>query len=191
MTFFVTSDTAANGNLGGVAAADMRCQMLAAAVGAGGKTWHAYLSLEQGADGGAPVNAKDRIGAGPWTNAKGVVLAADVASLHQRFGDPEVFVDEHGDKINGQWSGSPTPNQHDVLTGSNRDGTVMAGATCSNWTSGTTGNAEVGHTDGLGPGGATMNGTTDYRPWNAVHTSPCNNLPSTGGAGKLYCFAVN
>jgi hypothetical protein len=191
MTFFVTSDTAADGNLGGLTAADARCQRLAAAAVAGGKTWHAYLSLEPDADGGAAVNARDRIGSGPWTNARGTMLAANVTALHQRFGDPEVFVDEHGNKINGQWSGSPTPNQHDVLTGSARDGTVMAGTTCSNWTSGTTGNAQVGHTDGLGPGGATMSGSTDYRPWNTVHTSPCNNLPSTGGAGKLYCFAID
>jgi hypothetical protein len=190
LSFFVTSDTAADGNLGGLDAADSRCGTLAAAVGAGARTWHAYLSVEHGADGGAPINARDRIGSGPWVNANGVTVASDLDTLHQRFGDPEVFIDEHGGKINGQWTGSPTPNQHDVLTGSMRDGTLLAGTTCGDWTS-TTGNAQVGHTDGLGPGGVTMNGTTDYRPWNSVHTSPCNNLPSTGGAGKLYCFAVN
>lgn len=180
MSFFVTSDTATSGNLGGLAMADMRCQTLAAAAGAGSHTWHAYLST-------ATVSARDRIGTGPWYNAKGALVASSVADLHTKKGNYMVFINEKGGFINGQWGGSPSPNQHDVLTGSIADGTVSAGNTCSDWTA-ATGTAQVGHADGLGPN-MDMSGS---RPsWNAAHTQPCNDPASTGGAAKLYCFAVN
>ncbi len=116
----------------------MRCQRLAAAVGLGGKTWHAYLSVEHGTngDGGmGAVNARERIGAGPWYNVRGLLVAQDLASLHARKGDPTIFIDEHGVMINGQWTGAPTPLEHDVLTGTNADGTLATGKTCSDWTS--------------------------------------------------------
>lgn len=179
MNFFVTSDTSETGDIGGLDGADERCQMLAEAAGFGDKTWRAYLSTED-----PPGNARDRIGEGPYYNAEGAMLAADKDALHERSGDPELFIDENGDRINGQWAGSPGPNQHDVLTGSQPDGTVAANATCSDWTS-TSGNAEVGHTDGLGPN--MMSGGT-YSEWAGSHTAPCGDLASTGGAGKLYCF---
>lgn len=189
LNFFVTSDTSMTGDLGGLAGADERCQKLAAAVGAGDKTWHAYLSVEHAADGGGPVNARDRIGSGPWYNVKGVQLAKDLAELHGRDGDPEVFIDEHGDKINGQWSGSPMPNQHDVLTGSNADGTLLSGKTCKDWTSSSMADtAQVGHTDGLGP---MQNPAPPYNSWNSVHENGgCNDTAPRGGAGKLYCFGL-
>jgi hypothetical protein len=188
MSFFVTSVGIGKGaDLGGLAGADRHCQALAAAAGAGGKTWHAYLST-QGAGG---VNAKDRIGNGPWVNAKGVQVAANVADLH---GDnnkinKETALDEKGQPIKGR---GDTPNQHDILTGSQRDGTAVPGsddATCSNWTSSADGqgNAMVGHHDLVGnPQGITF--------WNFSHKTPgCApaNLQRVGGAGLIYCFATN
>ena len=178
------------GNLGGLRGADARCQKLAAAVGAGRKTWHAYLSVEHDPDhGDMPVDARSRIGSGPWFNAKGVLLADDLDSLHARKGDPAVFIDEHGGKIPGQWAGSPPPVEHDVLTGSNADGTVMTGQTCADWTSTSMSDtAQVGHTDGLGPG---MNPDPPYSSWNSSHANGgCNDTAPRGGAGRLYCFAV-
>jgi hypothetical protein len=180
MNFFVTSDTSPNnGNLGGLAMADMRCQTLAAAVGHGSKTWRAYLSVAE-----PMTHAINRIGEGPYYNSTGAVVAMTKAALHTRAGDAALFLDERGNRVNGQWSGSPAPNQHDVLTGTQANGMLSMGNTCSDWTA-TTGNAQVGHSDGLGPNMAT---TGNFPIWNGSHTSSCGNLASTGGAGKLYCF---
>jgi len=189
MSFFVSSTGSKTANLGGLVGADKRCQDLATAVGAGAKTWHAYLSIEKGPDDKA-VHAKDRIGTGPWYNAKGVMIAADLKELHERFGDSEVFLDEKGAKVPGQWTGSPTPNEHDILTGTARDGTVVVGQTCADWTSeDSTMAAQVGHSDGLGPGGSS---DPMYRPWNSVHTNEsCADTAPRGGSGRVYCFATN
>jgi hypothetical protein len=181
MNFFVTSDTSMTGNLGGLAMADMRCQTLAAAVGHGSKMWRAYLSVAS-----PMTHAIDRIGNGPYYNSAGAMIAQDKAALHMRNGDAALFIDERGNRINGQWTGSPTPNQHDILTGSSRAGMLQMNATCSDWTA-TTGNAQVGHSDGLGPN-MSMTGNLAY--WNGSHTAPCGDLASTGGAGKLYCFVA-
>jgi hypothetical protein len=188
MSFFVSSQKNMTGNLGGLAGADKRCQDLAAAVGLGGKTWHAYLSVDKGPN-GTPVNAKDRIGKGPWYNSKGALLAMDVASLHMRSGDAATFLDEHGNRINGQWAGSPAPVEHDILTGSKADGTLEPGKTCMDWTS-TAANifAVVGHADGLGPN---MAMDPMYRSWNSSHDNGgCNDTGPKGGAGRIYCFAA-
>lgn len=189
LSFFVTSDKSATGDLGGLAGADQRCQDLADAAGAGAKTWRAYLSAEKGPD-DLPVHAKDRIGAGPWFNANGVMIASDLADLHTKDGDHTLFVDEYGEMINGQWADSPKPNEHDILTGSNVDGTLVAGKTCADWTSADPALfAQVGHSDGLGP---MMNDAPMYRPWNSVHESGgCNDTAPKGGAGRIYCFAVD
>ena len=200
-SFFVTSDTAPSANLGGLTAADGRCQTLATAVGLGGKTWHAYLSVEHGPGGDAgtgPINAKDRIGTGPWYNVKGALIAQDVAALHTRTGDAALFIDEHGIMINGQWTGSVPPVEHDVLTGSNPDGTLAVGKTCADWTSadnvpdggapdgGSLFVARVGHTDGLGPR------CTSNPSWNSAHdTASCADVRTRGGTGRIYCFAIN
>lgn len=193
-TFFVTSDTRATGKLGSLEMSDKRCQDLAAKAGIGDHTFHAYLST-------STVNAKDRIGKGPWVNAKGVTLAADVASLHSATvkGDHSLFIDENGMEINGQWNSSPTmetPNQdgkkneHDILTGSKADGTVQTGATCMDWTSDASGDkGQVGHSDGMGPGMAT---TGNYSSWNSAHaSSSCAATWMAGGAGRIYCFAID
>jgi hypothetical protein len=187
--FFVTSSTSVTGNLGGLAGADARCQSLAAAVSLGSKTWRAYLSAERDAT-GARVDARSRIGQGPWTNVNGVVVATDLNDLHARKGDAAVFIDERGQRIPGQWAGSPSPVQHDILTGSNADGTLMVGATCADWTSDSTSTvAQVGHSDGLGPGGDTSGALSS---WNSAHANQnCNNTAPRGGAGRLYCFATN
>ena len=179
MNFFVTSDSSKTGNLGGLAKADQRCQTLAAAVGAGSKTWKAYLSTEE-----PLVNARDRIGTGPYYNAKGVEIAADKDALHARSGNAELFLDEKGNRINGQWKGSPTPNQHDILTGTNEKGMLVAGQTCDDWT-GTSGMSAVGHSDGLGP---SMNAESPYSRWVGSHTGKCDDTEPGGGAGKIYCF---
>lgn len=188
--FFVTSDTSKTGNLGGLAGADARCDKLAKAAGFTQTTWHAYLSTEHGGSGDGPVNARDRIGTGPWYNANGILVATDLAALHSRFGDAEVFVDEHGDKIPGQWAGSPQPVEHDILTGSNADGTVMAAMTCADWTSEEAGvAAQCGHSDGLGPG---MSASPPFNSWNSSHANQgCNDTAPRGGAGRIYCFAVD
>ena len=156
MSFFVSSQTSVTGNLGGLAGADALCARLATAVGAGNRFWRAYLSVERdAANNNQPVNARDRIGIGPWHNAAGALVANNVAELHARTGDAALFVDERGQRINGQWTGSPSPVQHDILTGSNADGTLMSGFTCADWTSGSAADVgQVGHSDGMGPGKA-------------------------------------
>jgi len=187
LSFFVSSATSATGNLGGLTGADATCQRLGAAAGEGARIWRAYLSVERGPN-GQPVNARDRIGSGPWYNANLQLIANNLSELHARSGDAAVFVDERGQRINGQWTGSPTPVQHDILTGSNADGTVLAGATCSDWTSvGTDVTAQVGHSDGMGPNQSTI---PPLNSWNSAHTAMnCSNTAPRGGAGRIYCFA--
>ena len=192
MGFFVTSATSVTGNLGGLAGADALCQSLATAVGFGSKTWRAYLSVERDAsNGNRPTDARSRIGNGPWVNVNGVTVAANLTDLHARKGDAAVFLDERGQRIPGQWAGSPSPVQHDIHTGSNADGTLMTGGfTCNDWTSdSTTVAAQVGHSDGLGPNGDTS-GTLSS--WNSAHANQnCSNTAPRGGAGRIYCFARN
>jgi len=190
MTFFVTSSgTGRGGDLGGLAGADARCQELAQSVGAGGHTWHAYLSAN--ASGSAvAVNARDRIGNGPWQNAHGVVIAKSVDDLHGASNNlnKQTALTEKGGIIPGR---GDIPNQHDILTGSSPDGRAMAGntdATCSNWTSSGDGAAIVGHSDRQG-----LQPDEPSRSWNSSHPSRgCSqqNLTGTGGAGYFYCFAV-
>ena len=179
MNFFVSSQTSTTANLGGLVGADSRCQALAAAVGHGAKTWRAYLSAET-----PSTNAADRIGPGPYYNSQGAMVAADKAALHARAGDANLFLTEQGLKVNGQWAQSPTPIEHDILTGTQRDGTLAAGLTCGDWTA-TTGNSQVGHSDGLGPNMGTT-GALSY--WNSAHTGMCGNTAPGGGAGRIYCF---
>jgi len=190
-SFFVTSDTNATADLGGLKGADARCQRLADAAGFGARTFHAYLSAEQDPeDEEKTVDARDRIGNGPWYNAKGALLAEDLDALHALSGDAELFLDENGDKINGQWQGSPAPVEHDVLTGSATDGTLLQGKTCADWTSDASDmTAQVGHSDGLGP---SMNPAPPYNSWNSAHENEsCANTAPRGGAGRLYCFAID
>jgi hypothetical protein len=194
MTFFVTSSGPGKGaDLGGLDGADAQCQKLAQAGGAGTKTWHAYLST-QAADGKPAVNARDRIGRGPWQNAKGVVIAKDVAELHSANKvNKDNSLTEKGEIVNGY---GDQPNRHDILTGSQPDGTAFVGSddrTCKNWTSSTQGAAMLGHSDINGPA---TNPTV--KSWNSAHPSRgpeggCSqaDLKSTGGDGLLYCFAVN
>ena len=188
VSVFVTSATSTTGNLGGLAGADATCQRLATAAGHGGRTWRAYLSVERDAsNNNQPTNARDRIGTGPWYNANLALVANTVAELHSRTGDAALFLDERRQRINGQWTGSPTPNEHDILTGSNADGTLFAGSTCADWTSGSGGDASrVGHSDGLGPGQSTAGALSS---WNAAHAGQCANTAPGGGAGRVYCFA--
>ena len=183
--FFITSVGSGDGaNLGGLAGADAHCQKLASAVGAGSRTWRAYLS---GTENGKPVNARDRIGSGPWANAKGVIIAQNVAELHgENKLTKETQLTEKGAIVNGR---GDTPNMHDILTGSQLDGTAFTDGTdhtCNNWTSNSTGSAQVGHHDRQG-GGA--NPTS----WNNAHASKgCSQqaLVGTGGNGFFYCFAA-
>lgn len=191
MSFFVTSAGPGKGaNLGGLAGADAHCQKLAASVGAGAKTWKAYLSTQ----GEGAVNARDRIGKGPWVNAKGVTVAKDIAELH---GDnkltKQTALSEKGEPINGR---GDTPNRHDILTGSQADGTAFPpdkDMTCKNWTSSAEGTAMVGHHDRIG-----LRDDAPSKSWNASHPSRgpgggCaqTDLRGTGGDGLLYCFAAN
>lgn len=191
MSFFVTSVGLGKGaDLGGVAGADAHCQTLAASVGAGTKTWKAYLSTQ----GAGAINARDRIGTGPWVNAKGVTIAKDVAELH---GDnhltKQTALSEKGEVINGR---GDKPNRHDILTGSQADGTAFPAAadmTCKNWTSSTQGAAMLGHADRVG-----LRDDAPSHSWNTSHPSRgaeggCSqaDLRSTGGDGLLYCFAAN
>ena len=194
--FFLTSNGIGNGgNLGGLAGADNHCQTLAQAAGFGApKTWRAYIST-QAADGAPAVNARDRIGKGPWKNSKGVVVATDVAELHSGSNNltKQTALSEKGEVINGA---GDTPNRHDVLTGSQADGTAFAAGddrTCKNWTSSTQGAAMVGHFDRKG-----LRDDEPSKSWNASHPSRgpdggCSqaDLKSTGGDGLLYCFAAN
>ena len=187
LSFFISSAGSGNGaNFGGLEGADKLCQSLATAAGQGtGKTWRAYLSADA-AGGQAAVNAKDRIGRGPWYNAKGVRVAENVADLHSDNNklSKENSLTEKGAVVNGR---GDTPNTHDILTGSQLDGTLQPNSTCSNWTStAADGAAMLGHHDRQG-GGA--NPTS----WNSAHASRgCGqaNLVATGGAGLIYCFAA-
>src|SRR5205807_10670015 len=184
MSFFVTSAGSGKGaDLGGIEGADRHCQQLAQAAGAGGRTWHAYLST-QAADGKPAVNARDRIGKGPWQNSKGVVIAKDVAELHGANNlTKQTALTEKGEVNNGR---GDTPNRHDVLTGSQPDGTAFASSddrTCKNWTSSTQGAAMVGHSDRIG-----LRDDDASKSWNSSHPSRgpdggCsqNDLKSTGG----------
>jgi hypothetical protein len=189
--FFVTSAKSPTANLGGLAAADQRCQQLAAAVGEGQRTWRAFLSVEHDGqkDGGA-TSAFERIGNGRWFNAKGVLIAAELSDLLAATGDAEKFVDERGNRINGQWIGSPTPNEHDILTGTLFDGGVAFGKTCEDWLSGSdAGLAVVGHSDGLGP---SQNNSFPLNSWFSAHDNgSCGNTAPKGGAGRYYCFAAD
>ena len=191
MSFFVTSTAkGAGANLGGIAGADAHCQSLAAAAERGSATWHAYVST-QGPD---AVHARDRIGKGPWYNAMGQMIARDLAHLHgdtlelARIGNnfhKGTALNEKGGVVNGQ---GDQPNQHDILTGSQADGRAFTDTmdhTCNNWTSNSTGSAQLGHSDRRGGGN---------NSWNSAHPSKgCSqeNLIATGGNGYLYCFAVN
>ena len=189
LSFFVTSQTSVTGNLGGLAGADATCQRLAEAVGQGNRFWRAYLSVERdAANNNQATNARDRIGTGPWHNANGALIANNVAELHSRSGDATLFVDERGQRINGQWTGSPTPIQHDILTGSNADGTLLAGFTCTDWTSNaTTAVRQVRHSDGMGPNQSTAGALAS---WNSAHANQnCADTAPRGGGGKFYCFA--
>jgi len=194
MTFFVTSEGSGKGaDLGGLAGADQRCQMLAAAVGAGNWTWHAYLST-QASPSQAAINARDRIGTGPWYNSKGARIAKDLSDLHgdtleqARIGSSLTKITaltEKGDMI----AGPPDDNQrHDILTGSQADGRAFtdgADHTCHNWTSSGEGSAQIGHPDHTGGPNTS---------WNSAHASRgCSqeNLKSMGGAGLFYCFAAD
>jgi hypothetical protein len=193
-TFFVTSTGIGNGaNLGGLAGADNHCQTLAQAAGAGARTWRAYLSTQE-ADGKPAVNARDRIGKGPWQNSKGVVIAKDVAELHGANNlTKQTALTEKGDVNNGI---GDKPNRHDMLTGSQPDGTAFAEGedrTCKNWTSSTQGSAMLGHADRKG-----LRDDDASKSWNSSHPSRgpdggCSqaDLRSTGGDGLMYCFAAN
>ncbi len=190
MGFFVTSAKSKTGNLGGLAGADRVCQTLAAAVGQGDKTWQAYLSAERDpANNNNPTNARGRIGDGPWFNANGLMVGKDLTDLHERRGNPILFVDERGQPVPGAWPGSPKPNEHDILTGSTADGKVVAGKTCGDWTSESPDvRAQIGHMDGIGTGGNTS-GTSGS--WNSAHESrSCADTAPGGGAGRFYCFAA-
>jgi hypothetical protein len=194
MSFFVTSvGIGKGGDLGGLAGADAHCQRLAAAVGGGGKTWRAYLSTQARA-GQPAVNARDRIGQGPWYNSKRLPIAENQAELHgdtielARLGSnlfKQSALTEKGDLVNGA---GDTPNTHDMLTGSQTDGRAYpdgADHTCNNWTSSGPGSAQVGHSDRTGAGNTS---------WNSAHpTRGCSqgDLVSTGGAGLFYCFAID
>ena len=186
MSFFLTSAGPGDGaNLGGLAGADAHCGTLAAAVGAGGKTWRAYLSTS-GANG---VNARDRIGSGPWFNADGVQVALNVEELHySNVGLTKATqLNERGEVVNGR---GDDPNQHDILTGSQLDGSRFTDGedhTCSDWTSNGEGSAQVGHHDRTGGGPVPSS-------WNSAHGSRgCSqaNLQATGGNGYYYCFAID
>jgi len=194
LSFFVTSAGSGKGaDLAGLAGADRICQQLAQVVGAGSHTWHAYLST-QAADGQPAINARDRIGHGPWQNAKGVVVAKDVDELH---GDnnltKQTALTEKGDVVNGR---GDTPNRHDALTGSQPDGRAFPPGddeTCHNWTSSTQGAAMLGHIDRQG-----LRDDAQSKSWNSSHLSRgpdggCSqaDLRSTGGDGLFYCFAAN
>ena len=191
MTFFVTSAGPGKGaDLGGLSGADAHCQSLAQSVGAGGRIWRAYLSTSA-AGGAAAVNARDRIGRGPWQNIKGEVIAKDVADLHDASNNltKQTALTEKGEVVNGR---GDTPNMHDILTGSQPDGTAFAGTddkTCGNWTNSGEGSAIVGHHDRTG-----LDDSAAAKSWNSSHaTRGCgvDALKTTGGIGFFYCFATN
>ena len=190
ISFFVTSvGSGKGGDLGGLAGADRHCLLLAATAGAGSKTWHAYLSTQ----GAGAVNARDRIGSGPWQNAKGIIVAKELAELHGTNNiDKQTALTEKGETVNGR---GDTPNMHDILTGSQPDGTAFAAGedrTCGNWTKSGQGAAMVGHHDRQG-----LRDDDASKSWNSSHPSRgpdggCsqNDLKSTGGNGLFYCFAT-
>ena len=186
MSFFITSTSPGNGaDLGGLDGADAHCAALAEAAGSSGKTWVAYLSTQE--EGKRGISARDRIGQGPWHNAKGEMIASNLDELHI---SPKIYkstaLDENGNLVNGR---GDRPNVHDILTGTQEDGTayfpwVKEDRTCANWTSSGEGSATVGHHDRHGGGNTS---------WNAAHNSrgcSAENLASTGGGGLFYCFAV-
>ncbi len=188
MTFFITSAGPGDGaNLGGLEGTDQHCQRLAEAVGAGDMEWRAYLSTID-AEGNAAVNARDRIGSGPWYNSEGVMIAEDVDDLHSENANltKETILTENGEIVNGR---GDSPNMHDILTGSNLDGTAYTSegyTNCDNWTANGEGSARVGHHDRTGGG---QNPTS----WNSAHGSRgCGqaDLQGTGGNGFFYCFAI-
>jgi hypothetical protein len=189
MGFFVASTGSGKGaDLGGLAGADKLCQSLAENAGAGKRTWHAYLSTT--AEGGAKaVNARDRIGKGPWYNAKGVLIAKNIDELHDNGNiTKQTNLTEKGTVVNGR---GDTPNMHDILTGSDSQGRAFSGSndtTCKNWTSSGAGAAQVGHSDRQG-----LREDVAAKSWNHSHPSRgCSqdNLKSSGGDGRLYCFAA-
>jgi hypothetical protein len=181
MTFFVTStgNGASGGDLGGLSGADAKCQNLATNGGAGSRTWHAYLSTDS-----PVVNARDRIGSGPWANQAGVMVAANLADLHNGVAG-SLILTELGDVV------PSNPLDHDILTGSDSDGNVESGKTCNDWTSSSSASgAQVGHADiaaedvGLPP---------DKESWNSQHDPQCDeaSLAATAGTGRIYCFAID
>jgi hypothetical protein len=191
ISFFITSaGPGKGGDLGGLNGADQLCQLLGATAGAGTKTWHAYLSTQ----GNGAVNARDRIGKGPWKNAKGIIIANDLAELHGSKNNisKQTALTEKGDPVNGR---GDTPNMHDILTGSQPDGTAFPAGedrTCGNWTKSGQGSAMVGHHDRQG-----LRDDDASKSWNSSHPSRgndggCsqNDLKSTGGNGLFYCFAT-
>jgi len=191
MTFFITSTGGGDGaNFGGIEGADRHCQALATKAGAGGKTWRAYLSTQE-ADGKPAINARDRIGKGPWVNAKGVQIAASVDDLHS---DGSKINTETGLAENGRMIPSRlfVVNQHDILTGSTADGRAHPAGkdmTCGNWTKNDEGSAFVGHHDRMG-----LRDDAPSKSWNASHPSrgcSLDKLKASGGAGLVYCFAAN
>jgi hypothetical protein len=198
MSFFVTSAGSGKGaDLGGLAGADALCQKLAESAGGGGKTWRAYLSVpgefpsQAKPQGVASINARDRIGQGPWYNAKGQLIASDLNHLHNGNNlSKDTALDERGNTIKGV--GDPRPVEHDILTGSRTDGTAFSPATdttCKAWTSSSDGSAVVGHHDRTG-----LMPDNWAKSWNFSHQSAgCSQeaLVRTGGAGRLYCFAAN
>jgi hypothetical protein len=193
LSFFITSVGSGKGaDLGGLAGADAHCQRLATAAGAGNRTWRAYLSTQPAPQQGAPwtpaVHARDRIGKGPWYNAKGVLIARDIEHLHNgNHISKDTALDERGNPVRGR---GDQPNEHDILTGTRADGTAFApqtDTTCKAWTSSTDGSAIVGHHDRAGPTGENWS-----KSWNFSHqTVGCSQeaLVRTGGSGKFYCFA--
>jgi len=201
MSFFVTSSSPGKGgDLGGLEGADKFCQSLATAAGAGNRSWRAYLSTQAPALNSPNfVNARDRIGTGPWYNAKGVLIASNVDELHSAANNitKDTALDEKGNPVNDR---TKQPNHHDILTGSRPDGTAFPGGansgitfpdmTCGNWTKGTNeGAAMLGHFDKAGPTTAPW-----ATSWNSSHTSigcSMERLRPTGGDGRLYCFAAN
>jgi hypothetical protein len=190
ISFFITSaGPGKGGDLGGLSGADQLCQLLGATAGAGTKTWRAYLSTQ----GRGAVNARDRIGRGPWLNAKGLIVAKDLAELHgQNNLNKQTALTEKGNQVNGR---GDTPNMHDILTGSQPDGTAFPPGddrTCGNWTKSGAGAAMVGHHDRQG-----LRDDDESRSWNSSHASRgpdggCsqNDLKSTGGNGLFYCFVA-
>jgi len=192
MSFFVTSVGKGDGaNLGGLAGADAHCAALAKAAGSSKTNWHAYLSATP-VQGAGAVDARDRIGSGPWINAKGTTIARNVDDLHSAKLTKEMLINEKGMLVNGA---GDTPNTHDILTGSDSSGRYLStgnfDTTCKNWTSNSEGSAMLGHHDGKGPPNATAR---HFTSWNASHTSrSCSqpDLVATGGAGLFYCFATN